>query len=117
MDLTVLLVDDHDAFRASAKELLERAGYDVIAEAATGESALKAAEATTPAIILLDVQLPDINGFDLVDDLRRTTGARVVMISGREPSAFKARLSRSRAVDFIYKPDLSSERLATALAR
>ena len=117
MGLTVLLVDDHDAFRASARELLERAGYDVVAEAATGGAALVEAETTQPQIILLDVQLPDINGFDLVDDLCLKTPARVVMISGREPSAFQARLARSEAIDFIYKPELSHERIAAALDR
>lgn len=60
---TALVVDDHDAFRASARRLLTALGFEVVGEAADGESAIAAVERLRPDVILLDVQLPDIDGF------------------------------------------------------
>jgi len=58
----VLIVDDHEAFRASARALLQAGGFDVIGEASDGTKAIAAVTALRPAIALLDVQLPDLDG-------------------------------------------------------
>jgi CheY-like chemotaxis protein len=61
MGTTVLIVDDHRDFRAFARALLEAGGFEVVGEAVDGASALVAARALKPALVLLDVQLPDID--------------------------------------------------------
>jgi two-component system chemotaxis response regulator CheY len=109
MSQTVLIVDDHDGFRTQARELLEACGYDVIGEAATASSALAVVDALRPDIVLLDVQLPDGNGFDLVDELGKTS--RVVMISGRDPATYRSRLASTSALGFIPKAELSRSSL------
>ena len=68
----VLIVDDHPSFRASARVLLEAEGFDVVGEAADGAQALTEAGRLSPEVVLLDVQLPDIDGFDVA---ARLTGA------------------------------------------
>ena len=65
MATTVLIVDDHPSFRASARLLLECEGFDVIGEAPDGQSALRAVEALRPEVVLLDLQLPDIDGSEV----------------------------------------------------
>ena len=74
---TVLVVDDHPSFRASARAVLESEGFDVVGEAADGASALAAVAELEPEVVLLDVQLPDMTGFDVCAALAaRGTGPR-----------------------------------------
>ena len=63
MATTVLIVDDHPGFRASARMLLEAEGFDVVGEAGDGRSGLDAAAELRPDVVLLDIQLPDMDGF------------------------------------------------------
>jgi DNA-binding NarL/FixJ family response regulator len=106
--MRVLLVDDHDGFRTSARILLEAEGFIVVAEADDGTSAVAAAAATSPDLVLLDIQLPDMDGFEVV---RRLTaagiGAHVVLIASRDEEAYADRLARSPADGFVSKADLS----------
>src|SRR5687768_13519458 len=60
---TVLIVDDHPSFRATARALLEAEGFDVIGDAPDGESAIEAVRRLGPELVLLDVQLPGMSGF------------------------------------------------------
>src|SRR5438046_8929513 len=80
----VLIVDDHEPFRAIARELLEVAGYVVAGEAADAAGALAAVAAEAPDAVLLDVQLPDRDGFSVARTLAREGGPAVVLISSRE---------------------------------
>jgi DNA-binding NarL/FixJ family response regulator len=117
MRRSVLIVDDHAAFRSAARELLAAEGYDVVGEAADGASALAAVRKLQPDVVLLDVQLPDLNGFDVAEVLaREETLPAVVFISSRRPSAFQWRLAANPGWRFIAKSDLSGEALAAALA-
>src|SRR5204863_9816776 len=78
---SVLIVDDHPSFRASARALLEAEGFDVIGEAADGESALQACCDLHPDVVLLDVQLPDRTGFEVASQLTRNgSTANVVLV-------------------------------------
>ena len=113
---TVLLIDDHDGFRARARAMLEAQGFDVVAEAADGYAALAAAERHQPDIALVDVGLPDLDGFDVAARLRRAGSvACIVLTSGRDRADFGARVDGSAADGFIGKGDLSGERLHALL--
>lgn len=72
MGPTVLIVDDHSSFRSSARLLLESEGFEVVGEAADAAAALAQVSPLAPELILLDVQLPDLDGFEVCG---RTTGA------------------------------------------
>lgn len=114
MPRTVLIVDDHVGFRGFARRLLEASGYAVVGEAEDGASALRAAETLRPELVLLDVLLPDTDGFEVAERLaERDHGAAVVLTSSRDASDFGARLDQSPAKGFIHKDDLSAAALAS----
>jgi DNA-binding NarL/FixJ family response regulator len=112
MPCTVLIVDDHPGFRARARALLVAAGYEVVGEAPDGESGVSVARDLTPDLMLLDVQLPDITGFEVVRRLRSEPHPpAVVLISSRDASDYGSRIGRSGALGFISKSDLSARTL------
>ncbi len=109
---TLLIVDDHAGFRSFARTLLEADGYEVVGEAEDGESALVAAHALRPEVVLLDVVLPDIDGFMVCDALTQDgDGPAIVMTSSRGVSSYRRRLAGSNARGFIAKSDLSGHSL------
>lgn len=113
---TALVVDDHAGFRSQARRLLERAGYEVIGEAAGGMSALALASSMTPDVVLLDVQLPDMSGFDVAARLTAEAGcSNVILVSGREATSYGERIGQCGARGFIWKGDLTVASL-TAVA-
>jgi DNA-binding NarL/FixJ family response regulator len=108
--VTVLIVDDHPAFRASARKLLELDGFDVIGEAVDGASALDLARELEPELVLLDVALPDTSGFDVAEQLANAP-SKVILISSRERRDFGRRVIESGALGFIPKDRLSGAAL------
>ena len=116
MATTVLIVDDHATFRASARLLLESEGFDVVGEATDGGSAIEQTTSLEPDLILLDVQLPDIDGFEVAR--RVTDSARapaVILISSRDGGDFGPLVKASGARGFVTKADLSGESLRALL--
>ena len=112
---TVLIVDDHPSFRASARAILEADGFEVTGEAEDGESAIVAADRLHPDIVLLDVQLPDLDGFEVTRRLRSNgNGPCVVLVSSRDGSDFGPLVETSGACGFVPKSELSGE-VVTAL--
>jgi DNA-binding NarL/FixJ family response regulator len=110
---TVLIVDDHAGFRSFARALLESEGFDVVGEAADGASALALTRALEPALVLLDVALPDMDGFAVCEALLEGgSGPAVILTSSRDVSSYRRRLKRSRARGFIPKSELSGPALA-----
>ena len=110
---TVLIVDDHAAFRASARALLQAEGFDVIGEAANGAAAVEAVAALRPEIVLLDIQLPDLDGLVVAEQLAAAPDPpAVVLISSRDAAAYGPRLQATPARGFIPKSGLSGEALA-----
>jgi DNA-binding NarL/FixJ family response regulator len=110
---TVLIVDDHAAFRASARALLQAEGFDVIGEAANGAAAVEAVAALRPEIVLLDIQLPDLDGLTVAEQLAAAPDPpAVVLISSRDAAAYGPRLQATPARGFIPKSGLSGEALA-----
>jgi CheY-like chemotaxis protein len=113
---TVLVVDDHEGFRLHARRLLERHGYRVV-EATDGAGAIRQAETTQPDLVLLDVHLPDIDGFDVAIGLRATGPARTILLISTHAEADMAdRLRDSAADGFIDKADLSAATITAMLA-
>ena len=110
---TVLIVDDHDDFRESASALLESEGFAVVGEAADGEAAIEAIERLRPEVVLLDIQLPGIDGFAVAERLAAAPDPPVVvLISSRDASAYGPRLAAAQARGFIPKRKLSGATLA-----
>jgi DNA-binding NarL/FixJ family response regulator len=116
MPCSVLIVDDHPGFRTQARALLIAAGYQVVGEAADGESAVRVARDLSPDVMLLDVQLPDITGFEVVRQVRcAPSPPAVVLISSRDASDYGRRIGRSGVRGFISKADLSASALRALL--
>jgi DNA-binding NarL/FixJ family response regulator len=113
---TILVVDDHPAFRAIARTVLEAEGFVVVGEVEDGRSALAAIADLRPDVVLLDVQLPDIDGFDVAANLARLTPAPlVVLTSSRDARDFGSLIAESGARGFIPKAELSGEAIAALI--
>jgi DNA-binding NarL/FixJ family response regulator len=118
MERSVLIVDDHDGFRAQARALFVAAGFEVVGEAGDGVSGIRATRNLRPDVVLLDVQLPDISGFDVAERIReQPEPPAVVLISSRDASDYGARVERSGALGFISKAELSAGALRAMLGR
>ncbi len=113
----LLIVDDHASFRQSARLLLEAEGYDVIGEAQDGRSALSAAEDLQPDVVLLDVFLPDVDGFEVASELTGRGLAVVILTSSRDGEDFGSLVVESGARGFIPKTELSGASLAALMGR
>jgi DNA-binding NarL/FixJ family response regulator len=110
---SVLIVDDHAEFRRMVRELLEAEGFDVIGEAADGESALIAAARLQPRLVLLDVRLPDLDGFEVAARLAGVSDPpAVILTSSRSANSYRRRLADTSALGFIAKSELSGAALA-----
>lgn len=106
--MTVLIVDDNDVFRSSARAVVQAAGYEVVGEAADVAGAIAQVHALHPDVVLLDIQLPDGDGFTLADQLAtEDQPPTVVLISSRERADYGSRVDDAPAAGFISKLDLS----------
>jgi DNA-binding NarL/FixJ family response regulator len=116
MTRTILIVDDHPSFRASARMLLEAEGFDVIGEAEDGASALRAVEELRPDVVLLDVQLPDIDGLEVAARLSENgSGPAIVLTSSRDLADLGLVRERCPVRGFIPKAELSGAALDALL--
>jgi CheY-like chemotaxis protein len=100
MRSTVLIVDDHEDFRSSATALLEAEGFTVVGGVADGGAVLDAVKRLRPDVVLLDVQLPELDGFAVAERLAAITDPpRVVLISSRDGASYGPRsMARPRVV-------------------
>jgi DNA-binding NarL/FixJ family response regulator len=114
MTRTLLIVDDHESFRSFARMLLSAEGFDVAGEAADGEAAVAEVERLHPDVVLLDIGLPRIDGFEVARRLAASADApRVVLTSSREASDYGSQLANAPATGFIPKRELSGDALAS----
>jgi DNA-binding NarL/FixJ family response regulator len=113
---TVLVVDDHPSFRKTARVLLESEGFEVVGEAADGASAIEAVRSLRPDVVLLDVYLPDIDGFEVVAALNRNgPRPKIVLTSSHDVRDFGRLVEGSGARGFIPKAELSGATLCRLL--
>ena len=116
MPKTVVIADDHPSFRASARAILQSEGFEVVGEAEDGESAIAAARALHPDVLLLDVQLPDMDGFAVCRELDLNGGPpAVVLVSSRDACDYGGLIEQSGARGFIAKDELSGNALSDLL--
>ena len=112
----VLIVDDNNAFRAAARQLLERGGFVVVAEAGDGVEGLRAAKKHTPDLAIVDVQLPDLDGFEVAERLGALELApEVILTSSLDGTDFGALVASSSALGFVPKAELSARAIEALL--
>ncbi len=116
MGRTVLLVDDHPSFRACARAMLEAGGFTVVGECENGVSALRAAKELRPDVVLLDVQLPDFDGFEVAERLTRNGHPAVVLTSSRDASEYGRLIAECGACGFLPKSELSGSALSALVS-
>ena len=118
MPCRVLLVDDNYDFRRAARQLLERHGFVVVAEAETGIRGIEQAQEHRPDLALVDVQLSDIDGFEVAERLSRLeVPADVILTSSLDGTDFGALVAASSALGFLPKAELSASLINGLLAR
>ena len=117
MGRKLLIVDDHDGFRAEAGELLRGELYEVIGEAQDGKSAVSAVQRLRPDVVLVDIQLPDFDGFEVARRiLARPAAPTVILISSRDGSEYGRRIAECGAAGFIFKGDLGRAAIESVIA-
>ncbi len=108
----VVIVDDHAIFRAQARSVLEQSGFDVVGEAGDVRSGIESVHDHSPDIVLLDIQLPDGDGFAAARQMAQgDRSPAVVLISSRDRAVYAAALAETPAVGFIGKAELSGAAL------
>ncbi len=112
---TVLIVDDHPSFRASARAILEADGFVVVGEAADGAAGLNALRRLRPDVVLLDVQLPDMTGFDVCVECGDLESTSIVLVSSRDATDFGSLIESSGARGFVPKAELSGAAVTSLL--
>lgn len=108
MQCRVLIVDDDAQFRLFARRLLTVEGYQVVGETSDGESVVTAARQLRPDLVLVDIRLPGIDGFEVAARLAAEPHPPgVVLISSRDASDYGPRLQSGHVRGFVAKADLS----------
>jgi DNA-binding NarL/FixJ family response regulator len=114
--VSVLVVDDHAGFRAAATALLEASGYEVVGEAEDGPSAVALSARLRPDVLLLDIQLPGLDGFGVADVVAaHDDHPAVVLISSHDAGTYGRRLVEAPVAGFLTKSELSGPALARLL--
>jgi DNA-binding NarL/FixJ family response regulator len=115
MAQSILIVDDYAPFRETARSLLEMEGFEVVGEAEDGLSAVQLAAEVEPEVVLLDVHLPDIDGFEVARRLRDLESPPIVILTSSRDD-YRSLVEASAARAFVLKDELSGQTLAEALA-
>jgi CheY-like chemotaxis protein len=111
----VLVVDDYPPFRESARGLLEGGDFEVVGEAEDGAEALRLAQELHPDVVLLDVHMPDLDGFEVARRLAELPEPPIVVLTSSRDD-YGALVPASAAHAFIRKDALSAETLASAVS-
>ncbi|MGH2829615.1 MAG: response regulator [Actinomycetota bacterium] len=120
MDVTVrvLIVDDQAPFRRVAREVVEHAGdFEVVGEASSGEESVTLARELRPDLILMDVNLPGIDGTEATRQILAERGdATVLLVSTYEESEYEPRAAECGAIGYVTKSRFDPDRLAEVWA-
>jgi DNA-binding NarL/FixJ family response regulator len=112
----VLVVDDHPSFRRCVHQLLTAEGFEVVGEAENGRSAVPLADELAPDFVLLDIQLPDVDGFEVASRLlARRPRLPILLVSSRDRAEYGERIEASGARGFVAKAELSRTTIERAL--
>jgi DNA-binding NarL/FixJ family response regulator len=113
----VEIVDDHAPFRSIAGQILTANGFVVVGEAADGAAALRVCHELHPDIVMLDVQLPDLDGFAVAAPLAAGVAPpAVVLVSSRSRADYGFRIVECRARGYLAKAELSGRELRRLLS-
>lgn len=114
---SVLVVDDHEGFRTSARAWLTSEGFTVVGESPTGEDALRDVGDLMPDLVLLDLNLPGMSGLDVAAELAASAGGPAVIIISSDAEAGSDPLVQAAPVaGFLAKRDLACDAIDTLLA-
>jgi len=113
--LRILVIDDDDDIRLLLRELLERAGYSVD-EAPDGKTGLRQLFANAPALVILDVTMPDMDGYQTLERIRDLSDVPVIMLTARGSELERVRGLTHGADDYVAKPFGRQELLARVQA-
>jgi DNA-binding response OmpR family regulator len=108
---TVLIIDDHETMRGVVRELLEQGGMDVL-EADSGPAGMKVFYDARPDLVVLEVSLPELDGWEVLGRIREMSEVPVIMLTAGSGELEKVRGLRGGADDYLTKPFASSELLA-----
>jgi DNA-binding NarL/FixJ family response regulator len=108
--MRLLLADDHTLFREGLRLILERAGHEVVGEAADGHEACRLARTLNPDIAVLDLSMPLLNGIDAVQELRRLApGTKSIMLTMYPDRAYVLRALKAGAKGYVLKTQVSED--------
>jgi DNA-binding NarL/FixJ family response regulator len=118
MSVRVLIVDDQAPFRDAARAVVEATdGFEVVGESGTGEASIEATTQLKPDLVLMDVNLPGINGLEATRRiLAGSTGVIVMLLSTYEEEEYASRAAECGASAYIAKSRFDPDRLAGAWA-
>jgi len=117
MGKKVLVVDDAVFMRMKLKDILEKNGYEVVAEAQNGAEAIEKYKSEKPEIVTMDITMPEMDGIEALKAIKGIDGnAQVVMCSAMGQQAMVMEAIQSGAVDFIVKP-FEADRVIDSLGK
>ncbi len=117
MEKTILIADDAAFMRMMLKDVIQKAGYEVIGEAGNGAEAVRLYRELKPAMVLMDITMPEMDGIEALKEIRaEDPSARVVMCSAMGQQAMVIESIQAGAKDFIVKP-FQTERVVEAVKK
>jgi two-component system response regulator EvgA len=106
----VIVVDDHPFVRASVKALLSQDGFDIIGETGNGQEAIRLVRDLQPDLIVLDIGIPDLDGFEVINRLSvLSRSIKVLVLSTQSPEQFSIRCKHAGAAGYVCKNDELAE--------
>jgi DNA-binding NarL/FixJ family response regulator len=103
-DVSVLIADDHPAIRRSLRDLLQDAGVQLVGEAANGQEAVRQCERLHPDVVVLDISMPVLNGFEAAEEIAiRCPATKIIFLTGHELEEYVGAAFRVGAVAFVHK--------------
>jgi two-component system chemotaxis response regulator CheY len=115
MSHTVLICDDAVFMRTMVGDILQKAGFEVVGEAATGTEAVAKYKELKPDLVTMDIVMPELGGIDAVREIRKhDAAARILMCSAMGQQALVVQAIQAGAKDFVVKPFVASRVLEAA---